>query len=232
MATDTSFGEVRKFDDFFYTAIGDAPEIDVQAMASGTTAIVAGATDGRVAITANGDNGNEIGAVTFGALNWLAGNNYLKMEARLIIDDITSYTIFVGFGDALATGDETVFTATSDIVASGGQTDAIGILYDADASTSVLWCCAQDTNSITANQQLGSQYTPVAATGITLGCYLSLDRKSAVWYVDGVEVYRLDSPSTLVAAVDMVPGVWAVDESTGTVIEIDYLLGIKGRSST
>ncbi|KKL92581.1 hypothetical protein LCGC14_1883220, partial [marine sediment metagenome] len=57
-------------------------------------------------------------------------------------------------------------------------------------------------------------------------------RKSAVFYVNGEEVHRIDSSSVLVGAVAMVPGVWVYDQGTATNHDVDYLYATKGRSTS
>ncbi len=228
--SDTSFGEVRKFEDFNITAIADLPEIDTQTASAND--VVSGGADGRLRMTFTTSDNDDVGAVTFGDVNWTAGTSYLKMEARIILSVTTDNKYFVGFGDTIATGDETTFSATTDTITLDTMTDAIGILWDGDQSTDQLWAVAGATNSVTVEKGLGSKHNPVATTPTTLGVYLSVDRKSAVFYVDGVEAYRIDSDSVLVAAVDLVPGVWAYEQGTAYNLDVDYLYGLKGRSAT
>lgn len=232
MAIDTSFGEVRKFEDFLVTQLSDLPEMDFEPNDSGADDVVSGGADGRFRLSLDGDGSNDRAALTFGALNWTAGSGYLKMEARVIISAITDYTLFVGFGDAIATGDQTIFDAASDTVTSGSQSDAIGIFWDGDQSTDQLWAVAQANSSITVDKGLGTDTAPVGTIPTTLGVYLSKDRKSAQFYVDGKEVYRIDSDSVLISAVDLVPTVSCLDQGSATNIDVDYLYGVKGRSAT
>ena len=235
MATDTSFGEVRKFEDFLVTVIVDLPEIDIVTVeAGGTTAISASKTDGRVEIRTVADNDSDVGAVTFGAVKWLAGNSYLKMEARFELSTLTDNKYFVGFGDNIAStnGGETGFDMALDTVTIGTMEDSIGIGFDQDASTLVLWCLSAENSNIRVEKALDSKYNPVAGVPTTFGVYLSLDRKSAVFYVDNEEVYRVDSDSVLIRAVDLVPGVWVYETQTVFDLDLDYLYGSKGRSST
>ena len=229
MATDTSFGEVRKFEDFIVTAIADLPEIDVLANDGGTAEVTAGA-DGLMRITLDGDNADDGAACSFGVLAYIAGDAYLKMEARIYIDDVTDYKLFIGFGDSIASADETSFSATSDVVTIDTMSNGIGVLWDGDSTTTQLWAVAGATDVVTVGQGLTSVYNPVAATFTTIGCLLSKDRKSAQFYVDGKEVYRIDSDSVLVAAASLVPGIWGYDQATATSIDMDYLYGAKGRS--
>jgi len=232
MATDTSFGEVRKFEDFLVTAIGDLPEIDVLDATTSAVAITI-AADGRVRLTNDNGDDDDRTAVGFGALNWTAGDGYLKMEARIILSAITDNKFFVGFKDAIPSTDEANFDATLDAVTITTAADGIGILFDNDATTANFWCVAAATSVVTASKSLGSAYNPVAATPITLGVYLSLDRKSAVWYIDGVEVYRIDANSTaLVAAVALCPLVYSEAQGTAFNLDVDYIYASKGRSAT
>ncbi|MDO8673199.1 MAG: hypothetical protein Q7O66_17475 [Dehalococcoidia bacterium] len=233
MATDTSFGYVSKFEDFLVTAIADLPEIDTLAVAAtAVTEIKALGIDGRLDVGVDTSNDDDNAGVSFGKLNWRSGVNNLKMEARIFIDSITDNKFFVGFGDSLASADETSFSATTDTVTIDTMSDAIGILFDNDATTKVLWCVAGKTDSVTANKALSSKYNPVAAQALTLGVFLSADCKSAVWTVNGDEVYRLDSDTTLVAATDLVPMVQNFEQATANIISVDYLYGRKDRSTT
>ncbi len=231
MATDSMFGEVRKFEDFLVTAIADLPEIDID---SGNTAteVVAGAADGRVRLTQTGTNDDGASGVGFGALNWTAGDAEMSMEARIIISDVTDYKLFVGFGDQIVSSAETTFSMTTDTVTIDTQSDAIGIAFDGDATTAVLWAVAGKSDAVTVGKALSAKYNPVAATPVTLGVHLSQDRKTARWYVNGSEVYQLTSASTLIAAVDLVPEVYAYDQATACTIDVDYIYARKGRSTT
>ena len=232
MANDTSFGQVRKFEDFLVTAIADLPEIDTQAVTGSTIAVVAGAADGRLRLDIAASDDDDVGALSFGALNWTSGLE-LFMEARFFLSAITDNKYFVGFGDTIATSDETTFSATTDTVTLDTMSDAIGILFDNDATTKVLWAVAGKTDSVTVGQSLPARLNPVAATAVTLGVWLSSDCKAARFYVNGEEVHHVESSSTIVASgVDLVPGVWCYEQGTAFNLDIDYIYGRKARSTT
>lgn len=232
MANDTSFGEVRYFEDFLYDVIADALEISVLEPGAGTAEIDADATDGRIRLNSGGDGTNAEVAVSFGDMNWLAGSGYLKMEARIILSNLTDNRYFVGFGGTIAETSEAMFDNTSDVVTIDVQSNAIGIFFDNDATNKNLWCVAAKTDTVTVAKDLGPDYNPVAGQFTTLGLYLSTDRKSAQFYVDGKEAYRIDSKTTLVAAVDLVPCVWVYDQGTTFNCDVDYIYASKGRSAT
>jgi hypothetical protein len=232
LAIDTSFGEVRKFEDFLVTAVADLPEIDVQSVGGDTAAVVAGGADGRLRHSISTSNDDDVGATSFGALNWVAGDGDLKVEARIFISDITDNRFFVGFGDSIATADESMFDAAADVVTIGTQSDGIGILFDNDATTKHLWAVAAKTDNVTIGKVLGAKYNPVAATAITLGAWLSQDRKSARFYVNEEEVYSIFGSSTLVDAVSLVPCVVGYEQGTAFTLDVDYIYASKARSTT
>jgi len=228
MAIDTSFGEVRKFEDFLVTAIGDLTEIDIGGAVTVSTTL----GDGRARCTIEDDNADEVIAVGFGGINWIAGNGPMQMEARLFVSDITDYKFFVGFGDSLPSASETSFSATTDTVTLDTMTNAIGILFDMDATTQNFWCVAGKTDSVTVDESLSSEYNVVAAEAITLGVSLSTDLKTACWYINGKEVYRLDSATTLIAAAGLLPGVWNYEQANDHYVDVDYIYAKKGRDTT
>jgi len=232
MATDTSFGRVRKFEDFLVTAIADLPEIETLAVTNvAVTEIKALGIDGRLNVGVDVSDDDDIAAVSFGKLNWRSGATDIKMEARIFITSITDNKFFVGFGDSLASADETSFSATTDTVTIDTMSDGIGILFDNDATTKVLWAVAGKTDAVTVGQALNAKYNPVADQALTLGCYLSADRTSAAWYVNNEEVYRVTGTTTLVAATDLVPIVQNFEQGTANIVSVDYLDGEKGRST-
>jgi len=230
MALDTSFGEVRYFEDFLYDVIADAAEISVYEAGTGTAEINAAAADGRIRLTSGGAGSDEIVSVSFGDMNWTAGVD-LQMEARIILSNLTDVRYFVGFGDTIAETGETMFDNPADVLAIGTQSDAFGLFYDNDATTKELFAVGAKTDSITINSSVGAEYNPVAETPTTLGCHLSADRKVACFYVDGKEVYRIDSSTTLVAAVDLVPCVCIYDQGTTFNCDVDYIYAKKSRAS-
>ena len=228
MAIDTMFGQVRQFEDFLITAIGDKPEIDIQT--SSSTAITADA-DGRLRITDGGGNDEDVGAVSFN-LNWVAGESDLYMEARCFLSNLTDNKYFVGFADVIATADETTFSATTDTVTIDTISDGIGILWEGDATNLSLWAVAGKTDAVTVGQALPTRLNPVATVAFTLGCKLSLDRKFAEFYVNGELVHTVNSATTLVAAVALAPSVYTYAQGTAFNLDVDYLYAKKGRSTS
>lgn len=231
MATDTSRGTVEKFEDFLVTAIADLPEIDTQAVTGDTVAVVSGGEDGRLRHSIATSNDDDVGATSFGALNWTAGTP-LWMEARLFFSSVTDIKFFVGFGDSIASADETTFSATSDAVTIDTMSDAIGVLYDEDATTKQCWAVAGKTDVVTVSQGLGTVSKPSVDTAYTVGVFLSGDRRSAQFFINGKEVHNVTSDSTLIAAVDLVPGVWLYEQGSASNVDIDYISARKARATS
>ena len=232
MATDTRKGMFEKMEDFDVTAMADLPEIDIQSVTGGGVAVVNDGKNGRCRLDIAATDDDDVGAVSFGDLNWTGGESGMYMEARCFLSSIADNKYFVGFGDTVATADETTFSATTDTVTIDTMSDAIGILFDNDATTKNLWAVAGKTDSVTVNTSLPSRLNPVATTAFTLGLYLSEDRKSAEFYVNGESVHRIDSATTLIAAVALVPGVWAYEQGTAFNLDVDYIYAKMGRSTT
>ncbi len=232
MATDTGFGKVRKFEDFLVTAIADLPEIDTLAVTdTGVTEIIAGSEDGWIGLGVHTTDDDDRAAISFGSLQWHAGNTDLKMEERCYLSNITDNKFFVGFSDSIASADETIFSATLDVVTIDTVSDAIGFVFDNDATTIAFWCCAGKTDAVTLGQILSTKYNPVINTVFTLGVWLSADRKTARFSINGEEVYRISSSSTLIAAVDLVPIVQNLEQGTANILAVDYLFGDKPRGT-
>ena len=230
MATDTSYGIVRQFEDFLVTAIADLPEISQIGVTGAASAVVPG-EDGRLRLKPAATDDDDKAGVGFN-LNWKAGTELMYMEARILVSATTDNRFFVGFADALPETDSTMFDNPADVLAIGTQADAFGLFYDQDATTKVIFAVGAKTDAITVNKALSSQYNLTASVFTVLGCSVSADLKTMVFYVNGKAVYRIDSPTTLIAAVALCPCVMAYEQGTGFNLDVDYLYATKGRAST
>ncbi len=152
MAKDTSLGMVEKFDDFFYTAIADAPELSTVTVSdTGATEVRASGEDGRIEVSTGTSNDDDIGGIGFN-LNWTAGTEPMYMEARIVLSALTDNRYFVGWGDSLVESNETMFDNPADVLTIGTQSDAFGIFFDQDATTKNLFAVAAKTDAITVDQ--------------------------------------------------------------------------------
>jgi len=226
-----SKGKVVQFEDFLITAIADLPEIDINTVTdTGVTEVVSGGKNGRMRLSTGTSNDDDKAAIS-GNLNWTAGEGPLFFEAMFLLSNLTDNMFFVGFGDSLASTNESSFIATSDVVDIETMSDGFGILFDNDATTKNLWCVAAKTDQITVNKVLSSKYNPVAATFIKLGCYVSTDRTSMAFFINDEEVYRVDGTTTLIAAVALCWYVINFEQATACNMDVDYVYCEQGRSN-
>lgn len=235
MATDNFRAEVEQFEDFNVTAIADLPEIDVQAVTGETRAVVSAGEDGRLRHAIANSDDDDVGATTFGALNWKTGTSDLYMEVRHILSSIADNKYFIGFGDSIATADETSFSATTDTVTIDTMSDGIGFVKDGDSTTNVLFAVAGAADAVTVHKALPARHNPTTAAFQTLGVWLSRNCKSARWTIDGREVHRVDgndNDSVLVTSgATLVPGVWDYEQGTAYNHDLDYIYACKKRAA-
>lgn len=235
MPTDTNRGRKWKIEDFDVTAIGDLPEIDVQSATGVTTAILAAQHGGIVEIPMGTSDDDDVGAVTFGGLNYHVAESDLECEIRMRVETITDPKYFVGFGDSIASGDETSFSATTDTVTIDTMSDGAGFLFDNDATTKVIWCVAGATDVVTVGKALASSFNPSADEWVTYRVHIAKGGRSIVWSINGLEVHRVDRKSDesvlIGATATLVPGVWNYEQGTAADVEVDYIGGGLYRSA-
>lgn len=159
MATDTSFGRVRFFDDFLDDTLDDnAWTIDD--ITGGTNFVIAEAVNGTAVGTAHTSAGQ--GVLLHGTLDWQADDGGpLIFETRVKLGVTLSSLIFVGFTDE-KTGEMPMdynggsLTTTAD--------DAAGI-YMAGGETGYTWRCGGTANTVDSTQTAAdSKYNPVSGT--------------------------------------------------------------------
>lgn len=234
MATDTGNGKWKRFEDFAVTAIGDLPEIDVQSATGVTTAILAAQHGGIVEIPMGTSDDDDCGAVSFGGLNWHVAESDIECEIRMRVETITDPKYFVGFGDSIASADESSFSATTDSVTIDTMSAGAGFLFDNDATTKNIWCVAGAADVVTVGKVLDSSYNPAADEWITFRVYIAKGGRSIQWSINGKEVHsvmRKSDESVLVTAnATLVPGVWNYEQGTAADVEVDFLMGAGYRS--
>lgn len=126
---------------------------------SGTTTVTTGVVDGAYTIT-TGASDNNSGAVVLG-LNYRASDNGIVMEAGVKLTSIADVGIFVGFTDVASLEFPISISGTT---ITTNATDAVGLLFDTDATTDVWYAVGVKADVDTAAVAVSSAYTPVAAT--------------------------------------------------------------------
>ena len=237
MATHGGRGFFEYFEDFLVTAIGDLPEVDVQSATGVTTAILANQMGGVLEVPVATSNDDDVAAVSTN-LNWsVNANGHLIGEARVKWDtSVADMFWFIGFGDSIASADETSFGATADVYDILTMTDGIGFVFDNDATTPRIVTVAGSVNALTYQSILSSRFTPVVATYYVIRVEVGPGGVAAEWSIDGEVVARtaraagLTTPYVTVAS-PLALGVWNYEQATANELEVDYLFAHKGRDA-
>ena len=240
MATDTSRGIVRFFEDFVGTkVIADKPEYGVDT--DPAVEVLSGGKGGVLRITMDAGQTN-IGGINFGTLQWSAYDNYLEFEARVKMSAIGTGAerFFVGFTDVQEdTLTEMPFTgATTVLTAAANPDDAIGFFFEGDM-TDAYWVPASlntsavvidgATNMNAAEKRLAKI---TADTWHTLKFRIQSDAKHVEFFVDGKSVYTYKSSTqAAIADVDLIPEVVVTEGTSAVNFDIDYVAVEAGRDN-
>lgn len=222
MATNTSFGKVRLFDDF------DRAVID-------TNRWVAGSTNSAVAFAINAQvNGVLRGTVTnnssndlsdvYTALNRQAENGGIVFEARCAIITSLSQLIFIGLSDE-ATNERPIDYNGSTLTTTA--TDAVGFYY-AGGETSPTWRYGGVKNGTdSTHYAVASRFNPVAATFQTFRIVVNPDG-SASFFING-EIIRENVANCVTATTSLMPYFSITDDGAAGSLDIDYVYCESGR---
>ena len=230
-ATDTPRSKVMFFEDFLYDVVADKAEYSV-------------GTDPAVEILATGQNGvvrttmdagqANIDGMSFGQLQWYIpnadGEGTLSYEIRVRLSAIgtAAERVFVGFTDVQEdTLTEMPFTiATTVLTAVANPDDAIGFMWEGDATNASWYPASQNGDSLVidgvTNVAALDRVGPTAATWQTLRMDIHQGAGVVEFYVDGVQIYRY-SGSQAIADVALTP-LFVVTEGTSAInFDVDYV---------
>ncbi len=189
------------------------PAIDT-AQAGGVFQLVTGDADGT---TANDGSGMVWGDMPI-QLDSAGGDVAIEWRVRIktAITDVS-----VGFGLTDATTLEEPFTNSADTITSTA-TDAVGFLYDTDATTDEWWACAVDSDTDdTANATTGT--APVADTWQTFRIEISNDGATIRFYIDGTLELTFSGDAGVGPDAVLYPYIIAcATTTTSKTIDVDY----------
>lgn len=213
---------VTMYDDFLGKAIGAT--WDVQKGSDGSAANFAfnAATSGTVRATTGAGAGGTMavnGVQLDHALNWVASQGNLVFEAKVKISAITNISVYVGFTDQLAALEAPV--TLSGTTFTTNATDAVGFLFDTNATTATIRCVGVANDVDATMQNTGLAY--VAATYKTFRIEIS-SAGVATFYIDGVQVGTgmTGAVTTSIPLTPVVSG-FATAAASRT-IDVDYIL--------
>jgi hypothetical protein len=231
-ARDTARGKVFFFEDFLYDVVADKPEYSV-------------GTDPAVEIVATGQNGivrttmdagqSNVDGMSFGQLQWnipnAAGEGQLSFEMRVRLSAIgtAAERIFMGFTDVQEdTLTEMPFTiATTVLTPATDPDDAIGFMWEGDASNGSWYPASQASDSLrvdgVTNVGARDRVPPVANEWQTLKFVIYEGAKVVTFSIDGKEILRYDSGNAAIADVPLTP-YFVVTEGTAAInFDVDYV---------
>jgi hypothetical protein len=152
-------------------------------------------------------------------LNWKANKGGLVFECRLMMDAITSVCVYVGLTDQIAAL-EMPFTLSGTTLTSNA-TNAVGVLFDTDATTDDWWLVGVSADVDTTHQDAG--VAPVASTLETWRIDVSATG-TATFYRNGTLIGTAMA-SAVTASAGLTPVVAAFSRTT-TIrnIDVDHIL--------
>lgn len=224
MATDTSFGKVRLFDDFNRPVINTNQW--VAASTNSATAFAINAqTNGVLRGTVTNNASNDL-SVVYASLNYQADDGGpLIFEARCAIITSVSQLIFIGLSDEA--------TSERPIDYNGGTltttaTDAVGFYY-AGGVASTTWRYGGVKNGTdSAQAAVASKYNPVAGTFQTFKIVVNPDG-AASFYING-DLIAENVASCVTASTSLMPYFSITDDGAAGSLDIDYCFAEKGRA--
>lgn len=228
MPSDTPRGIVEAFWDFVtLDVVADAPELAVDT--DPAVEVVAGAPGGVVRVTMDAAQSN-IGGIGFGQTHWdISQGLYMEARVRLSAIGTAAERVFVGFTDLQEdTLSEFPFTiATTVITAAANPDDAIGFVWEGDATNPSWYPASQNTDVLVVDGMTmlaANRKGPVANVWNTLSFYIAPGGNTAEFFIDGKMVLRYHSATTkVVADVPLYP-VFVVTEGTTAInADLDYM---------
>ena len=217
MATDTSFGKVRAFDDFNRKAL-DTTNLWSIRQAGGTNAAINTQANGAVRITMDGTDA-DIDALTDMVLYRATAGGPLIVEWRIIPrTSVADGETFIGLTDEDAA--ETPIQVSTADVQTDSATDAAGFCYTGAGTANWKACAVKGDSSrtpVACNQ--GGVTTPAVGTYQTFRIVINADG-DADYFINGLWQARIDLAVT--AATLLAPSINAQTGGTARGIDADY----------
>lgn len=232
-ATDTSRGKVFLFEEFLYDAVADRPEYSLSTAIAASPEIVATGQNGFVRMIMVGGT-SDVGGMGFGQTQWYIPNAdgegvlTLEMRVRLSAVGTAAERVFIGFTDRQqAVPTEFPFTiATTTITAVSDPDDAIGFIWEGDASNASWYPASQNNDSLvidgTTNVAALLRTPPVATEWQTLKMVIHDGAKVVEFFVDEKLLYRY-SGAQAIDDVALIPTFMVTEGTTAINFDVDYV---------
>ena len=224
MATDTSFGEVRLFDDFLGTTY-DQFMWTTTANDGGDTSAIVEAENGIFEFNNSGTNGHIINM--FGAEIWQPNvQGTIVFEARVKLVTSITQGLFIGLSDE---NDADEMPADLD---AGALTltavDCVGFLYDSEEGSN--WYIVSQKNSA-AGTQTSCAVGPTLATYQTFRITVETNGDCR-FFIDGDEITETGAAreAAVTTSVQYCPAIAQLASGTAADVHIDYVMVRAGRA--
>lgn len=217
MATDTSFGKVRAFDDFNRKALDTTNLWNIQ-QAGGTNPAINIQANGAVRITMDGTDA-DIDAVTDQVVYKATAGGPLVVEWRVIPrTSVADGETFIGLTDENAA--ETPIQVSTVDAQTDSATDAAGFCYTGAGTANWKACSVKaDSSRTPVACNKGGVTTPVVGTYQTLRIVLNEDG-DADYFINGIWQARIDLAVT--ATTLLAPTINVQTGGTARGIDADY----------
>lgn len=225
--TDSPRDKVFLFEDFIdVDVVGDRPEWAVSA--DPVPEVLATGRDGVIRLTMDGSQTNT-GGIGFGQLTWDISNGIIfECRVRLSAVGTAAERVFVGLVDSQQdTPSEMPFTiATTVLSANADPDDAIGFIWEGDATNASWYPASKNSDSIrvdgVANVVGSDRSGPVAAAWNTLKFEMAPGATHVDFSVDGNHILSYDG----LAAIDdvaLIPVLIGQEGTTAINLDFDYI---------
>lgn len=221
MATDTSFGEVRLFDDF----IGDTLDTNLWAVQSdGTAFAIAEEEDG--VITCSGTTNGHIQSI-FGAEIWQPDvMGTIVFEARVRLNTSITQGVFVGLTDENDVDEMPADLDTGTLTTTA--VDVVGFVYDSQEGTN--WYIVS-SKAGSDGAQTSAGVGPTAATWQTFRIVVE-SNGDCRFFINGDEVTTSGAArsAAITATIQFAPCVAQLCSGTASGVSADYIYMSGGRA--
>lgn len=161
------------------------------------------------------------------ALNWAGAQGGLDMQARLKMDSIATFAIFVGFSNQAGALSMPANGSGSGNGITTGDNDCFGFLYDTTMTTKDWWLVGSAATVDATMQDSG--VAPVAATDVVLRCQYSKTSGQASFFINGTQV-GLPMAAPVTAATPLTPCIAAFTRAAvGVNVSVDYVQASQAR---
>ncbi len=228
MSTDSSFGQVRLFDDF----TGDTYDSNlwsVPVAAAGVAGAITVQANGVLRLTVTNNSSSDLSSLVGEIIYRATAGGPLIFEARASLLTSLSQFNFIGLtGTKPSTTVTDIPMNTNGGTFTTGHANAVGFMYTGGTSGAAVWQVAgTKASSDTALTSADAKYNPVLGTFQTFRIVVNPDG-AASFYIDGNIIVE-NLANAITAATLLTPAICITDDGAAASLDVDYVLVKCGR---